>query len=126
GQEDERRGVGRLGGEGQVEQDERVGVEAQGGGGDVEGDPAHDEDGLSDEEAGRPERPGDGLGKPAEGLGVVVQADTPAQPGGGEVGAPLHWWVLQPTGSVRSRTSSTVTAPRRKPEASQTGRARRL
>src|SRR5207245_9542579 len=36
GQEDERGGVGRLGGEGQVQEDERVGVEAQRGGDDVE------------------------------------------------------------------------------------------
>ena len=71
-QQDQRRGVGGLGGERQVEQDERVGVPAQSDGEDVQRDPDDDDDRL-DEEAGGPDEPGDRLGEPAERLGVEPQ-----------------------------------------------------
>ncbi len=58
-QQDQRRGVGGLGGEGQVEQDERVGVPAQPDGEDVQRDPDDHDDRLDGQEAAGAEEPGD-------------------------------------------------------------------
>ena len=78
GQQDQRRGVRGLGGEGEVQQDERVRVPPEADGGDVDGDPHGHEDGLDDEEPAGAEEPGDALGEAAERVRVVVGADAPA------------------------------------------------
>src|SRR6266704_545332 len=59
-QENERRGIGDLQAEGEVEQDEGIDVEV-GQAGDVEGDPDADEDRLHDEKERRAEEAGEGL-----------------------------------------------------------------
>ena len=81
GQQDQRGGVGGLGGERQVQQDERVRVPAQPDGDDVEGDPDDDEHGLADQEAAGAEEAGDALGEAAERVGVEVDAETPPRAG---------------------------------------------
>jgi hypothetical protein len=74
GQQDQRGGVGGLRREGQVEQDERVGVPVLDQPDRVQDDPADHDDGLAGQEAAGAEEPGDALGHPAEGVGVVPVA----------------------------------------------------
>src|SRR5262249_19830660 len=65
-QQDERRGVGRLEAEGEIEEDEGIDVEARETG-DIEHDPDGNEDRLSDEEGRRAKKPRERLslqGKP--------------------------------------------------------------
>ena len=135
GQQDQRGGVGGLGGEGQVQQDERVRVPPQGDDDDVDEDPDGDDDGLDDEEAGGAEVAGDGLAELAEGVGVVVDAEAAAGGGGDATGprrdssradpfAVARW--RQSAGSVRSSTSSTVMAPSSRRCSSHTATASRL
>jgi len=65
GEQDQRRRVGGLGAERQVEQDEGVGIE-MGQPPDVERDPAADEHGLDDQEDGGAEEAGEALRLAAE------------------------------------------------------------
>ena len=131
GQQDQRRGVGGLGGEGQVEQDERVGVPAQLDGDDVEGDPDDDDDRLDGQEAAGAQEPGDPLGEPAERVGVAAAGSCRgrARPAGGRRAGgrqPRRARSRQSSGSRWSSTSSTLTAPSRWPCSSTTGAATRL
>ena len=75
GEEDQRRGIGGLHGEHQVQQDERVWVPTQCDGGDVDDDPQDHDRGLHDEESCGAEVTGDGLREAAESLGVIVDAE---------------------------------------------------
>ena len=61
GEQDERRGVGGLGREGQVEQDERVWIPVVYQAHRVEGDPRGHEDRLPEQETSGTEEPGDRL-----------------------------------------------------------------
>src|SRR5207344_3557225 len=134
GQQDQRGGVGGLGGEGQVQQDERVRVPTQGDDDDVDEDPDGDDDGLDDEEAGRAEVAGDGLAELAEGVGVVVDAEAAAGAAGTRqvLAATPHEPIpsrrgwRQSAGNVRSNTSSTVMAPSNRRCSSHTATAKRL
>jgi hypothetical protein len=66
GEQDQRRGVGRLGREREVEQDEGVRVPMEADGGRVGGDPQRDDERLPDDEPRRAEGPGEALGEDAE------------------------------------------------------------
>ena len=150
-QQDQRGGVGGLGGEGQVEQDERVGVPlVRAHEHEVEGDPHDHEHGLDRQVAAGAEEPGDPLGEAREACrGRPRPAGGPAgaRRGGGSqepqasatsVGAirTVAWSAglscssanrsRQLAGSRWSSTSSTVTAPSRCPAVSTTGPATRL
>ena len=59
-EQDERRGVGGLQTEGEIEKDERVDIETDGARG-VQNDPGGDDDGLGDEESRRAEKAGERL-----------------------------------------------------------------
>ena len=134
GQQDERGGVGGLGGEGQVEQDERVRIPPERDDDDVDEDPDGDDDGLDDEEPSGAEVAGDGLAELAEGLGVVVDAEVAPRLARTRqvLAAPSHDPIpsrrrcRQSAGSVRSSTSSTVMAPSNRRCSSQTATASRL
>ena len=65
GQKDQRRGIGGLSREGEVEQNERIDVELRPAD-DVDQDPDRDEDRLPDQERRRAEEAGEILGLPAE------------------------------------------------------------
>src|SRR5699024_9981760 len=72
-EQDQRRGVGGLGGEREVEQDEGVGVEAKRDDGDVEDDPDDHHDRLDQQVGAGAEEPGDGLAVAADGVGVEAE-----------------------------------------------------
>ena len=137
GEQDQRRGVGRLGREGQVEQDERVRIPVLDDADGVEDDPADHEHRLADQETPGAEEPRDPLGEPPERVGVVPGAHPRGAPRGTDRSArspirrgetvPSQPPVLrQPTGSRWSSTSSTVTAPTRRPSSSHTATLIRL
>jgi hypothetical protein len=69
-EQDQRRGVGGLGREREVQQDERVRVPAQRDRGRVDRDPRDDEDGLPEDVVRRPEETGEPLGACAESSGA--------------------------------------------------------
>ena len=75
GEQDQRRRVGGLGGERQVEQDEGVRVPVLDQADGVEHDPPDDQDALADQEPAGAQEPGDPLGDPPEGVVVVRGAD---------------------------------------------------
>ena len=56
GEEDQRRRVGRLGREREVQQDERIRIPSEADRGGVDRDPQDDQDGLSDDEPGVPKK----------------------------------------------------------------------
>jgi hypothetical protein len=96
-QEDQRRGVGGLGGEQQVEQDERVWVEVFGvqvahRGEGVVAQPQDDQDALGDDEALRAEDRRD-LVRDPRAQGQIVMADLVRR------GAVPHraWWLWEAT-----------------------------
>ena len=82
GQQDQRRGVGGLGGERQVEQDERVGVPAQLDRDHVQRDPDDHDDRLDGEEAAGAEEPGDALGELADRVRVRAAGSCAGRAGG--------------------------------------------
>jgi len=133
-QQDQRGGVGGLGGEGQVEQDERVRIPPQRDDDDVDEDPDGDDDGLDDEEPGGAEVAGDGLAELTEGVGVVVDAEVASRlartrqvlAATSHDPTPSRRRWRQSAGSVRSRTSSTVMAPSNRRCESHTATASRL
>jgi len=71
GEQDQRRGVGRLGREGQVEQDERVRIPVLGRADGVEDDPGDHQYRLADYESPGAEEPRHPLREPPERVGVV-------------------------------------------------------
>ena len=134
GEEDQWRGVRSLQGEREGEEDERVRVEPQARDRDVHDDPHDDDDRLDDEEPRGTDRAGDRLGELAERVGVVVDPERHPRPARraqvvAAPDAPARAHVCssrQLSGSARSSTSSTVTAPSSRPASSHTGRAMRL
>src|SRR5690606_5472168 len=117
-----------LGGERQVQQDERVGVPFEAGREHVDHDPTAHYDRLDHQEAAGTEGPGDRLREASEGFGVVEVAEATATGLGEASDAAAHRLPARrrhPDGSTWSRTSSTVTAPTRRPAWSQTGTANR-
>jgi AcrR family transcriptional regulator len=87
GQQDERRGVGGLGREGQVEQDERVRVPVLDQADGVEDDPEGHHHRLPEQEAPGAQEPRDRLGEPAEYVGVVAGAHSGGAARDGQVGS---------------------------------------
>ncbi len=85
-QQDQRRGVGRLGREGQVEQDERVRIPVLDDADGVEDDPDDHEHGLADQESPGAEEPRHPLREPPERVGVVAGAHLRGAARNGQVG----------------------------------------
>ena len=72
-QQDQRRGIGGLEGKGEIQQDERIDVEL-GPAGQIDADPDRDDEGLPDQEHGRPEKARESLG--LQGEPVVAEHGT--------------------------------------------------
>src|SRR5580704_1434478 len=137
-EQDQRRRVRGLGGEGEVEQDERIRVPVVEGGDRVEDDPADHQQRLAEQEPAGAEEPRDRLRKPPERVRVVPGAHRRRAAGHRQVAAvaeaaraePCHRVSVPPArqsaGSSRSSTSSTVTAPSSRPSESHTATPIRL